>query len=30
MFVPERERLYLAVRASGGEPAAVWIFQPSS
>jgi DNA-binding beta-propeller fold protein YncE len=30
LFVPERDRLYLAVRASGGEPAAVWVFRPSS
>jgi len=28
-FVPERDRLYLAVRASGGEPAAIWVFRPS-
>jgi DNA-binding beta-propeller fold protein YncE len=30
LFVPERDRLYLAVRASGGEGAAVWVFRPSS
>jgi DNA-binding beta-propeller fold protein YncE len=30
LFVPERDRLYLAVRASGGEGAAVWIFRPES
>jgi hypothetical protein len=29
LFVPERERLYLAVRASGGEGAAVWVFRPA-
>jgi hypothetical protein len=29
LLVPERNRLYLAVRASGGEGAAVWIFQPT-
>jgi DNA-binding beta-propeller fold protein YncE len=28
LFVPERDRLYLAVRASGGEGAAVWVFHP--
>ena len=30
LFVPERDRLYLAVRASGGEGAAVWVFRPAS
>jgi hypothetical protein len=30
LFVPERDRLYLAVRASGGEGAAVWVFRPTS
>jgi DNA-binding beta-propeller fold protein YncE len=30
LFVPERDRLYLAARASGGEPAAVWVFKPPS
>jgi hypothetical protein len=29
LFVPELDRLYLAVRASGAEPAAIWIFRPS-
>jgi DNA-binding beta-propeller fold protein YncE len=29
LFVPERDRLYLAVRATGGEPAAIWIFRPT-
>jgi DNA-binding beta-propeller fold protein YncE len=29
LFVPERDRLYLAVRASGGEAAAVWVFRPA-
>jgi DNA-binding beta-propeller fold protein YncE len=29
LFVPERDRLYLAVRASGSEGAAVWVFRPS-
>lgn len=28
LFVPETDRLYLAVRAASGEPAAVWIFRP--
>jgi DNA-binding beta-propeller fold protein YncE len=28
LYVPELDRLMLAVRASSGEPAAVWIFQP--
>ena len=30
LFVPERDRLYLAVRASGSEGAAVWVFRPAS
>jgi hypothetical protein len=30
LFVPERDRLYLAVRASGAEGAAVWVFRPTS
>jgi DNA-binding beta-propeller fold protein YncE len=30
LFVPERDRLYLAVRASGNEGAAVWAFRPTS
>jgi hypothetical protein len=29
LFVPERDRLYLAVRAGGGEQAAIWVFRPS-
>jgi YVTN family beta-propeller protein len=28
LFVPEMDRLLVAVRASSGEPAAIWIFQP--
>lgn len=28
LFVPELDRLYLAVRASDGEPPAVWVFRP--
>ena len=29
LFVPELDRLYLAVRASSGEPAAIWVFRPT-
>ena len=29
LFVPEMDRLLVAVRASSGEPAAVWIFRPA-
>jgi DNA-binding beta-propeller fold protein YncE len=29
LFVPERDRLYVAVRASGREPAAVWVLRPT-
>ncbi len=28
LFVPELDRLYLAVRATSNEPAAIWIFRP--
>jgi len=28
LFVPATDRLYLAVRASGAEPAAIWVFRP--
>ena len=28
LFVPELDRLFLAVRAASGEPAAIWIFRP--
>jgi YVTN family beta-propeller protein len=28
LFVPELDRLLVAVRASSGEPAAIWIFRP--
>jgi len=28
LFVPELDRYFLAVRASGQEPAAIWIFKP--
>ncbi len=30
LFVPELDRLFLAVRASSGEPAAIWVFRPAS
>jgi YVTN family beta-propeller protein len=29
LFVPELDRLFLAVRAEGSEPAAIWVFRPS-
>jgi YVTN family beta-propeller protein len=29
LFVPATDRLYLGVRASGAEPAAVWVLRPS-
>lgn len=29
LFVPENDRLYLAVRAAAPEPAAVWVFRPT-
>lgn len=28
LFVPEMDRLFVAVRASGSEPAAIWVFRP--
>jgi hypothetical protein len=28
LFVPVNDRLYLGVRASGAEPAAIWEFRP--
>jgi YVTN family beta-propeller protein len=28
LFVPAADRLYLAVRATGSEPAAIWVFRP--
>ena len=28
LFVPEMDRLLVAVRASSGEPAAIWMFRP--
>jgi hypothetical protein len=30
LFVPVNDRLYLAVRATAAEPAALWIFRPGS
>jgi DNA-binding beta-propeller fold protein YncE len=29
LFVPERDRLYVAARARGNEPAAIWVFRPA-
>jgi YVTN family beta-propeller protein len=29
LLVPERDRLYVAARASGSEPAAIWVFRPA-
>jgi hypothetical protein len=29
LFVPATDRLYLAVRATGSEPAGIWVFRPS-
>jgi len=29
LFVPEQDLLYVAVRAAGPEPAAIWIFRPN-
>jgi hypothetical protein len=29
LFVPELDRLLVAVRASGGEPAAIWVLRPA-
>lgn len=29
LFVPELDRLFLAVRARGNRPAAIWVFRPS-
>lgn len=29
LWVPELDRLFLGVRASGGEPAAVWVYRPT-
>ena len=29
LFVPELDRLFMAVRANAGEPAAIWVFRPA-
>mgnify|MGYP001225731636 CR=1 FL=1 len=29
LFVPELDRLFVAVRAASGEPAAIWVFRPT-
>jgi DNA-binding beta-propeller fold protein YncE len=29
LFVPELDRLFVAVRAEGAEPAAIWVYRPS-
>ena len=29
-FVPELDRLFVAVRAASNEPAAIWVFRPAS
>ena len=29
LFVPEVDRLFVAVRATGAEPAAIWVFRPT-
>jgi len=29
LFVPELNRLFVAVRAAGKEPAAIWVFRPA-
>jgi hypothetical protein len=29
LFVPELDRLYVAVRARSSEPAAIWVFRPA-
>jgi hypothetical protein len=28
LFVPELDRLFVAVRAGSNEPAAIWVFRP--
>jgi DNA-binding beta-propeller fold protein YncE len=30
LFVPELDRLFVAVRAASNDPAAIWVFQPAS
>jgi len=29
LFVPELDRLFLATRATSGNPASIWVFQPT-
>ena len=29
LFIPDLDRLFLAVRANSGEPAAIWVFRPA-
>jgi len=29
LFVPEMDRLFVAVRTAGGEPAAIWVYRPA-
>ena len=29
LFVPELDRLFVAVRANAGEPAGIWVFRPA-
>jgi hypothetical protein len=29
LFVPELDRLFVAVRAASNEPAAIWVFRPA-
>jgi hypothetical protein len=29
LFVPDLDRLFVAVRASSGDPAAIWVFRPA-
>jgi len=29
LYIPELDRLFLAARATSGNPAAIWIFQPT-
>ena len=30
LFVPELDRLFVAVRAGSNEPAAIWVFRPAA
>ena len=30
LFVPELDRLFVALRAAGKEPAAIWVFRPAA